>query len=100
MGVVPKNENKIDEMTSILRQLQEYVLVCSSDKPIGIALGGDQLTAERARTCQGLRAHSFSLSDQLGGFVPFTADWHAEVTLLQVYINACMYMHLHTIYTA
>lgn len=49
MRVVPKNENKIDEVTSILRELQQqYVPLHNSDKPIGIALGGDQLTAERA----------------------------------------------------
>ena len=39
LGVVPKNENKIDEMMSILRELQQqYVPLHSSGKPIGIAL--------------------------------------------------------------
>ena len=61
LGVVPNNENKIDEMTSILRELQQqYVPLHGSSKPIGIALGRDQLTAERARTCQDQRKHSFS----------------------------------------
>lgn len=81
-------------MTSILKELQQYVPVHSSEKPIGIALGGDQLTAERVRTCQDLRKHSFIPSEQLDGFVPFTADWHAEVILLQVYIIHNVICHI------
>ena len=87
LGVIPKNENKTEEMTQILRELHEYVPQGSAKKPIGIALGGDQLTVERARVCQDLQKHSFEPDEQLGGFVPFAADWHAEVTLLQVNLN-------------
>ncbi len=43
-----------------------------------------EVTLERTRTCQGLCMHSFDETDQLGGFVPFCGDWHAEVILLQV----------------
>ena len=85
LGVIPKNENKTEEMTLIVRELQQlYVPRDKANKPISIALGGDQLTVERARVCQDLRKHSLLPDEQLGGFVPFAADWHAEATLLQV----------------
>ena len=72
-------------MTLILKELQEYVPHDSeSSHPVPIALGGDQLTIERARVCQDLRKHSIDANERLGGFVPFSSDWHAEVTLLQV----------------
>ena len=74
-------------MTSILRELQKYVPEDSSKKPISIAFGGDQLTVEHARTCEDLRKHSLDSFEQLGGFIPFAADFHAEMVLLQVIIT-------------
>ena len=87
LGVIPKNENKNDEMTAILEDLQKYVPQDSTKKPITIGFGGDQLTAERIRQCQLLRKHSFKTHDQLDGFTPFASDWHAEANLLQVHVN-------------
>ena len=80
LGVIPKNENKMDEMTE---ELQHYIPVDYAGRPVSIGLGGDQLTVERARTCQHLRKHSINSVDQLGGYVPFAADFHAEMILLQ-----------------
>ena len=70
-------------MTIILQELQQFV-PHKDDKATAMALGGDQLTVERARVCQDLRKHSFESKDQLSGFVPFASDWHAEAILLQV----------------
>jgi hypothetical protein len=81
LGVIPRNENKIDEMTLILQDLQRYI---PHNRPVQIAFGGDQLTVERVRVCTDLRKHSFERNEQLGCFFPFAGDWHAEVTLLQV----------------
>ena len=74
MGVIPKNENKRDEITIILKDLQQYVPHDHSQKPISIAFGGDQLTCERARECQDLHKHPFDVNEQLGGFVLFSGD--------------------------
>lgn len=54
LGVIPRNENKTEEMTSILKELQQYVPSKGPKEHIPIAMGGDQLTAERARVCQDL----------------------------------------------
>ena len=89
--MIPKNENKTEEMTSILKELHTYVPLDKTGKQIAIAFGGDQLTVERSRVCQELRAHSLEPTEQLGKLVPFAADWHAEATLLQVCIDACMH---------
>ena len=81
LGVTPKNENKNEEMTEILKELHELVPY-KDGEATAIALGGDQLTVERARICQDLRKHSFEPKEKLDGFVPFASDWHAEALLL------------------
>ena len=45
-----------------------------------ILLGGDQLTAARARGSKSLRASHDSAKDRLDGLVPVVEDWHARVT--------------------
>ena len=75
IGVIPKNENRTDEMTSILQQLHKYIPLDQTGKHINIVLGGDQLTVERARVCQELRKHSIESTEQLGGLTPFAANW-------------------------
>lgn len=47
-------------------------------------LGGDQLTATRARGCQRIRSNSTRGKDRLEGLVPVVEDWHAKVSILGV----------------
>ena len=42
-GVIPKNENKTEEMTLILKELHTYVPLDKTGKQIAIGFGGDQL---------------------------------------------------------
>ena len=58
-------------------------------------LGGDQLTAARARGAQRIRSNSERSLDRLEGFEPTSEDWHAKGILLAVCINylcACDYI--------
>ena len=84
--MIPENENEREGITEIMELLHKYVPNCvggSKDiKKIGFA--GDQLTVERARNCQLIRAHSDSQTEALQGLMPFASDWHAELTILQV----------------
>ena len=57
--------------------------------------GGDQLTAERTRNVQLSRVNSGNKKDALQGFVPFSSDWHAELTLLQVINCPGLYRYVH-----
>ena len=96
LGVIPKNENKYEELVDILEQMQKYVPAsCSADMDRDClktcVLAGDQLTTERVRNLQKIRATSESQSARFDGFQPVHADWHAEVTYLQVR-NMCMHM--------
>ena len=45
-----------------------------------ILLGGDQLTAVRART----RVNSLTCATHLGRLIPCARDWHKKVSLLDV----------------
>lgn len=60
MGVVPKNEQYVEQMVDILELVHEYVPE-AKNLPLGqsgllpIAMGGDQLTVARARTAQQVR---------------------------------------------
>ena len=53
-------------------------------------LQGDQLTTERTRSLQMLRATSATHEDRLDGLQPSHADWHAEVTFLQVSVSIAL----------
>ena len=81
-------KNKNEEMTEILKELHELV-PHKDGEATAIALGGDQLTVERAHICQDLRKHSFEPKEKLYGFVPFASDWHAEALLLQASHHNC-----------
>ena len=85
----------------ILTNLHKYVPTVESQKTVivpgceepkhlkvhrfhHILLGGDQLTAVRARSSQSVRRNSETALDQLQGITPVCEDWHARVVLLQV----------------
>ena len=47
LGVVPKNENKNEEMVEIVELIQQYVPTDEAFKRVHtVAFGGDQLTVE------------------------------------------------------
>ena len=51
-----------------------------------ILFGGDQLTAERARSAQRCRSNGILPEDQIRRLVSIASDWHAKQCFLQVYI--------------
>ena len=77
-------------MIEIMEQLHAYVPVAQSsgdteEKRLKkVLLGGDQLTAARARTAQRARINSDLHTDAVHGLVPFASDWHAEFNLMEV----------------
>ncbi len=100
-----KNENKLDEMVDILAALHMYVPLHEipsttvtvtgtqedSDEPVTIELlhklliGGDLLTAVRAKGAQRIRQNSDHPVGRLQGFIPVAEDWHAKVCLMEVH---------------
>lgn len=96
-----KNENKVDEMVDILSVLHQYVPMKECTAAVDIPemedatevkvqsmhtllLGGDQLTAERARGACRVRQNSQSAAGRLEGIIPVAEDWHAKVCFLEV----------------
>ena len=100
LGVIKKNENKIDEMCTILSDLHKYIpaesitlqlpLPSGNTKPLQneifhrLLLGGDQLTVARARSGCSARADHSSSGQRLSGILPVTEDWHAKMCFLKV----------------
>ena len=91
---------KVSEMVSILEDHHQYVPsssvmvkevvgldeveVMRLDSFHNIIYNGDQLTVERMRGAQAIRSNSENGIDQLRGFIPAVADWHAKVSFLGV----------------
>ena len=108
MGLLLQNENKLDEMCSIMTNLHQYVpdtpCQVNFELPNGefyttndyalypILCGGDQLTVCRCRGAQSLRCNHESTVDRLEGLVPVVEDWHARLTLVKVrmYTAVCL----------
>ena len=101
LGIIMKNENKVDEMVSIMSTLQQYVPIRQLSASVAVPgssdleaidvellhetlLGGDQLTVTRARGAQSQRENSIHPKGQLNGFIPIVEDWHAKVCLMEV----------------
>ena len=92
LGVIARNENKYEELIDILNKMQKYVPASAATNRLKTCvLSGDQLTTERIHNLQKIRATSESQSARFDGFLPIHADWHAEVTYLQVR-NASIYV--------
>ena len=103
MGVLPKDENKLEDMVCILEHLQRYVptlrqetqyqITSTEEETIcterfhRVLLGGDQLTVARVRSCQRGRANSDCAANRLIGLLPVAEDWHTGVVLLTVSKN-------------
>ena len=76
LGVIPKNENKNEEMVEIVEILQKYVPTDEAEKRVRtVAFGGDQLTVERCRGIQNVRVNSDDQVDALEGLHPFASDF-------------------------
>lgn len=89
LGVLPHNEQYIEEMVSILEHMHQYVPVRSEkgeETYSPIPFGGDQLTVARATTAKKARVTSQG-KRALRGLVPFCADWHAKVNFIQVSVR-------------
>ena len=87
-------------MCSILEELHRYVptekvtlnltLPSGESRPLDselfhrILLGGDKLTAARARSGCSARADHDSSGRRLSGLLPVTEDWHAKMCYLKV----------------
>ena len=101
LGVLPKNENKIEDMVCIMDHLHQYVPTLTKQRRVQVSpaseeeeihehkfhkvlLGGDQLTVARARGCQLGRGNSDSAIGKLKGLIPVAEDWHTGVVLLTV----------------
>ena len=101
LGVLPKNENKIEDMVCIMDHLHQYVPTLKKEHHVQVStaseeevihehkfhrvlLGGDQLTVARARSCQLSRGNSDSSLSKLSGLIPVAEDWHTGVILLTV----------------
>ncbi|XP_062512946.1 uncharacterized protein LOC134188769 isoform X2 [Corticium candelabrum] len=96
LEVLLHNEIYLPEMCKILGSLQEYVpsRVVNSTLDVGdkslclknvdflpILMGGDQLTAARARGAKSLRSSHDNAKGRLEGLLPVVEDWHARLTL-------------------
>lgn len=100
LGIILRNENKLDEMTEIMEHLHKYVpfetcaeqfqlasgeeLTIASNKMHHILIGGDQLTVARIRSVQEGLLNSNSPRERMEGLVPVVEDWHAKVIFLKV----------------
>ena len=104
MGIIPKNENKSGEMIEIMNHLMQYVPTVETDANIviesteetvplkkflshRILLGGDQLTAARARSAVKNVGNGNSSIGKLLGLIPVIEDWHTKLLLLVVSYN-------------
>ena len=118
LGIIMKNENKVDEMVSIMSSLHQYLPMRQLSGSVAVPgssdletvdvellhktlLGGDQLTVARARGAQSQRENSVHPKGQLSGFIPVVEDWHAKVCLMEVCVEiaTCTYEILFTFIT-
>ena len=108
LGVLPKDENKLEDMVCILEHLHGYIPTLEQertiqDAPSGdtnvlkdqlfhqVILGGNQLTVARARSCQRGRENSDTGLSKLSGVVPIAEDWHSGVILLTASVCTTIY---------
>eukprot|EP00731_Ephydatia_muelleri_P006316 Em0003g564a len=101
LGVILKDENKLDDMVQIMDELHKYVPSIRSVENFEdengdmltmdihhfshILLSGDQLTTARAIGSQRIRKNSVDAVARLQGFIPVTEDWHTKVCYMKVY---------------
>ena len=101
LGILPKNENKGDEMIEIVRHLHQYVPVIEHEEDqvipsIGetvkvpkaqfspLLLAGDQLTAARVRGAKKAKVSDDAPSTRLEGIIAVAEDWHTKMNFVGV----------------
>ena len=100
LGVIFKNENKLDEMVDIMDHLNQYIPTevthttvqipgrapkrMQIDTMHKVLIGGDQLTVARMKGAKSMREDSQHDAGRLDGFIPVVEDWHTKVCLLEV----------------
>ena len=101
MSIIPKNEDRGDEMVENLNfnhpyvpmvECTEKVQVPSHNEQVEvhkarsfpILLHGDFLTAARARGAQKAKVNSASPTGRLEGLVPLSSDWHTKLKALSL----------------
>ena len=102
LGILLKNENKVDDMVDIMKALHQYVpseeyasntyKTCVGEVEVPqfhlkkIFFGGDQLTAARSRSAKVSRVNSVARTLRLDGLIPCAEDWHVKLNFLDVSI--------------
>jgi len=104
LGVLLFNENKTDQMCSIMKSLHNYVpkktykltyhlpdedFTVNEDFHHRILLGGDQLTVCRTRGARLARSHDDEPTQHFDGFIPVAEDWHTRMTMMRVSVYRC-----------
>jgi L1 cell adhesion molecule like protein len=99
LGIILKNENKSGEMIDIMTHLHQFPTVSTSQERVistgetvheesatlhPIIVGGDQLTAARARSAIKSKTNAHTHSQMLSGLVPAAEDWHTKANFLGV----------------
>eukprot|EP00731_Ephydatia_muelleri_P005100 Em0002g1276a len=100
LGIILKNENKIDEMTEILTDLHQYVPCVTQEESASLStgqvvtkkteymhrilIGGDQLTVARMRSAINIKNNSWTATGRLEGFIPVAEDWHTKAIYLDL----------------
>ena len=111
LGILQRNENKVEEMCDIMDKIHDYVPskhvvetfpLFEDDDDVEIdeemfhqiLLGGDQLTIARARGSIAARQDHRTRRERLEGLFPVVEDWHAKQCLLKVF-HYCMHTCIH-----
>ncbi|KAL5484392.1 hypothetical protein EMCRGX_G020883 [Ephydatia muelleri] len=100
LGIILKNENKIDEMTEILTDLHQYVPCVTQEESASLStgqvvtkkteymhrilIGGNQLTVARMRSAINIKNNSWTATGRLEGFIPVAEDWHTKAIYLDL----------------
>ena len=100
LGIIDKNENRVDEMCHIMDKLHTlvpgkttvtfFLLPEEENEEIlgetfhQLLVGGDQVTAARCRGSAAARCDMDTKTSRLYGLVPVSEDWHAKLCLCKV----------------
>ena len=112
LGVLPKDENKHEEMFEILQHLHSYVPTVHGQAEVEcpftngtilsdivdhheILLGGDLLTSFRVRGVQRIMKYSDNVDLKCDGLIATSEDWHTKLTFLEVILKKSMIVMIH-----
>ncbi|XP_060583148.1 uncharacterized protein LOC132739445, partial [Ruditapes philippinarum] len=87
LGVLPKNETKIDDMVEICQFLHKYVPTCRDGEPVKCLSGGDYLTFERHKKAQSTMQDSRTASERLEGLQAKFEEFHTQAEVNKVVWN-------------